>query len=314
MVPRTASTSSRSVWLDAGHLDGVRDLGQRSDRPGDHHVDAAVLGVGVGGELGPAADAGAVADRDHQHRLVEVVDDLAVDLDAQVQRRRHEGGLERADRVADLAEVQLADPDGAEPGLPAGPATAGLRAGPDVHVVDHDLAGLVDDQVDRPHLALEHDPGGLLDVERDVHRAGEVVAGAHRQQPEHRALEVVAAVQRRHHRVQAAVAAGHDDAARAGAVQHAVELAGVRRRGHLDRGPGPQHLQALLERRLGRCAGVAVHDDEQGVHTAERRPTVQAATGRGAGGHGAVASDVKSPAAPASGLLSVWRRLRCPPS
>ena len=58
----------------------------------DHHVHPAVLGIGVGGELGAAADAGAVADRDHQHVLVHVGDDLAVGLDAQPHERRSHGG------------------------------------------------------------------------------------------------------------------------------------------------------------------------------------------------------------------------------
>ena len=58
-------------------------------------------------------------------------------------------------------------------------------------------------------------------------------------------LEVVAAVQRRDHRVQAAVPAGHHDPA-AGAVQHPVQPPGVGGGRDLDGGPGPQHLEALL--------------------------------------------------------------------
>ena len=71
--------------------------------------------------------------------------------------------------------------------------------------------------------------GCLLDVQRDVVGPGEVVAGPQRQDAEHRALEVVAAVERGDHGVQAAVTAGHHDPSGAGAVQCAVELAGVRR-------------------------------------------------------------------------------------
>ena len=55
--------------------------------------------------------------------------------------------------------------------------------------------------------------------------AGEVVAGAERQQAEHRVVELLAAVQRGDDRVQAAVAARDHDPARPGAVQDAVELA-----------------------------------------------------------------------------------------
>ena len=88
---------------------------------------------------------------------------------------------------------------------------AGLGARADVDVVDHDLADLVDDQVGLPYLAVDDEPGGVLDLEGDADAAGEVVAGPQRQQRHDRAAELVAAVQHRHHGVQAAVAARHHD-------------------------------------------------------------------------------------------------------
>ena len=111
---------------------------------------------------------------------------------------------------------------------------AGLRADADVHVVDHHLAEAVHDQVDRVDRALDDDPGRLLGVERDPDAAGEVVARAQRHQADDGVPELVAAVQGGDHGVQAAVAAGHHDLAPAPAVQHAVELALVRRGRHLD--------------------------------------------------------------------------------
>ena len=146
------------VVLPAAQRQGVADLGGRADGVGDHHVDLAVLGIGLGGQLGAAADVGAVPDRDHQHRLVEVGDDLTVDLDVHVHARGVERRERGADRVAELAEVRLADADRAEALLPAGAAAAGLGTRADVHVVDHDLAELVDDEVHRPHLARDDRP------------------------------------------------------------------------------------------------------------------------------------------------------------
>ena len=257
-----------------------RDLGQRADGPGDHHVDLAVLGVRLGGELGAAADLGAVAERDHQHRGVEVVDDRVVDLDPQPDLRRVEGGQHGPDRVAELAQVHLAVADGAEPLLPPVTLPAGLGAGAHVHVVDHDLAELVDEQVDRSRLAVEDQPGRLGDVERDVVAAGEVVAGAERQQADDASGQLVAAVERRDHRVHAAVAAGHDDASGTGTVQDAVQLAGARGGGDLDGGAGAQHLEGCLEVLLVGRPGVAVGDDEEWVHGRNPSGWVLVAWGR----------------------------------
>ena len=77
-------------------------LAQRRRRVGHHHVHLAVLGVGLGRDRRAAADPRAVADRDHQDRVREVRDDVAVDLDPQPHERRLDRGLDRADDVARL--------------------------------------------------------------------------------------------------------------------------------------------------------------------------------------------------------------------
>ena len=100
------------------------------------------------------------------------------------------GGLtaaqRRADRVAELAEVDLADADRVQPVLPARAAPAGLGAGAGVHVVDDDLADLVDDRSIGGASPSQDHLGGLLDVERDADGPGEVVAGPEREQAEAR--------------------------------------------------------------------------------------------------------------------------------
>ena len=143
-------TSSRSGWLPRRELDGVPEPGQRPDRARDHHVDLAVLRVGLGRAaprrrrpLGPLPTA-----------TFSTGWSTSTTTSPSTSTRsrtygRLEGGQRGADRVAELAEVEPAVADPAEPVLPAGAAPAGLRAGADVDVVDHDLADLVDDQVDR---------------------------------------------------------------------------------------------------------------------------------------------------------------------
>ena len=82
-------------------------------------------------------------------------------------------------------------------GPSSGGRAAGLRAGADVHVVDHDLADLVDDQVDRRGSPSSSTRAASSMSSGMLVAAGEVVAGAERQQPEHRVRELVAPVQRR---------------------------------------------------------------------------------------------------------------------
>ena len=137
-------------------------------------------------------------------------------------------------------------PYGPEPLLPPGAAAAGLGAGAGVHAVDDHPAELVDDQV---HRGAAYPTAGRAAasrrVERDAQGAGEVVAGAERDQPERALGELVAPVQGRDHGVQAAVAAGHHDRTAPGAVQDAVELAGVGGGGDLDVGALAQHGRAI---------------------------------------------------------------------
>ena len=107
-------------------------------------------GIGLGGELGAAAHRAAVAERDHEHRPVEVVDQDAVHLDAQPHDRGVPGGQGGADGIADLAEVEPGDADRPEPLLPPGAAAAGIGARADMDAVDDDLADLVDEDVEAP--------------------------------------------------------------------------------------------------------------------------------------------------------------------
>ncbi len=109
-------------------------------------------------------------------------------------------------------------------------------------------------------------------VQRQVERAGEVVAGAQGEQPQGAAAELAALVEGLDDRVQAPVAAGDHDAAAPGAVQDPVELAGVGGAGHLDVGLGAQHLQGLLEGVALTAAGLGVGDHQKGVHARTLAP------------------------------------------
>ena len=149
----------------------------------------------------------------------------------------------RPDRVAEDADAERA-----EALLPPGAVAAGLRARARVHAVDDDPAELVHDQVHRPRLPAQQGGSGLARVERDAQGAGEVVAGAERDQSEGALGELVPPVQRRDDRVQAAVPARDHDRATAGPVEHSVELAGVARDGDLDVGVLPEHAEGDVER------------------------------------------------------------------
>ena len=131
-----------------------------------------------------------------------------------------------------------------------------------MHVVDHDPAELVDDQVHPAHPAGDQRRCGLTRVEGDLQRAGEVVARAERDQGERAVGQLVATVEGSDDRVQAAVAARHDDVAAAGTVQHAVELAGVARPGDLDVDLLAQHPEGDVEGVALAAAGLGVGDQQ----------------------------------------------------
>jgi hypothetical protein len=281
---------------------GVEQPGQGAGGAGHQHVEGAVRGVGLGQQVGAAADRAAVADGDHEDGVGEVADDVAVDLDPEPHRRGGRGRHQGADRVAELAQVRLADPDLAELLLHAGAALAGLGARAHVHAVDDHLADLVEDEVHRPRVVAQHDPGGLLGLEGQPDPAREVVAGAERQQADDRALELLTPVQRGHDRVQAPVAARDHDPPRAGPVQDAVQLAGVGGPADLDRGALAQDGQRRPEPLLVRAAGVAVGDHEDGVHVAD---TIRAP---GSGHPAAVSCGRKSSGALVPGLFRCAQR------
>ena len=141
-----------------------------------------------------------------------------------------------------------------------------------MHVVDDDLADLVDDQVHRRGRAVEQHPGGLLDVERDAEAAREVVAGAERQQAEDRRDQVVPLAEAAITACRLPSPPGDHDPPGPGAVQHAVELPGVAGRVHLDRRPFTQHLERSLQRLLVGGAGVAVGDHQERIHRPDPNP------------------------------------------
>ncbi|RYE73617.1 MAG: hypothetical protein EOO74_12775, partial [Myxococcales bacterium] len=78
--------------------------------------------------------------------------------------------------------------------------------------------------------------------------------------------ELVALVERRHHGVQRAVAARHDDGARPRPLQHAIEFAGVARAHDLDVTVLTQDSKSGLDGGLVGAAGIGVLDHQERVH------------------------------------------------
>ncbi len=113
---------------------------------------------------------------------------------------------------------------------------------------------------------MQDQAGRLVHVERDPGAACEVVAGAHREQAQDLGREFVAAVQGGDHRVQAAVAAGHDDPARPGPVQRAVELARTGCRRDLDGGLAAEDLERGCQLFVVGGAGVGIGNHQDRVH------------------------------------------------
>ena len=112
----------------------------------------------------------------------------------------------------------------AEPLLPGGTAPARLGPDAEVHVVDGDIAGVVDHEVDRPNGAGQYYLGGLLRIERHVRPPREVVAGSQGDQAEFRIGELTATVERGHCAVQRPVAARDHQPPGAAAIQHLVKV------------------------------------------------------------------------------------------
>jgi hypothetical protein len=80
----------------------------------------------------------------------------------------------------------------------------------------------------------------------------------------------MAPVQRRDDSVQAAVPTGDHDRAAPGAVEHAVELAGVGGDGDLDVSVLPEHAEGDVQPLLSPTSGVDIGDEQEGVH--DRHP------------------------------------------
>lgn len=86
----------------------------------------------------------------------------------------------------------------------------GFRAHTDPNVVDDDIPGIVNYQVDWANLACQDGTRAGLRVERDPDRASEIVASADWNEAENRLLEFAATVQCRNNAVEAAVSAGYN--------------------------------------------------------------------------------------------------------
>ncbi len=99
---------------------------------------------------------------------------------------------------------------------------------------------VIDDQIHVAHVPGHDDPGGLLDVQRDLRPAGEVVAGAQGEQPEDGVGELAALVEPGRGQMQTPVAAGHHQRATLSAVQRGVQLTVLA-------GPDDLHVRAPPE-------------------------------------------------------------------
>ena len=179
-----------------------------------------------------------------------------------------------------------------QPGLEPPGRLGGLGADAEVDGVDDHPAGVVDEQVHPARLARQHQPRGGLGVERQAEGAGEVVAGAERDQAERPVRQLAARPQPGHGQVQAAVAAGHDEAAVAAGRERGVELLGGAGGDELD-GPGRgEDGPGRLHRLLVGAAGVGAGQEQVAV---------------GGRAHGRLASFCKSPGAYAPGACPLYR-------
>ena len=172
----------------------VAEPGQGADRLRDDDVGLLVVEHAVRGQRRAAADGPAEPDADLQHPTRG--QRSTVHPHGQRPAGSGEAGRHAADQVRQPAEARLQ-----RRRLPCR-----LRADAEVHRVDHHAAGVVDEQVESPGTAVEHHPRGRRRVERQADRAGQIVAGAERDQPD-RSVQPVGPVQRLDDGVHAAVAA-----------------------------------------------------------------------------------------------------------
>ena len=85
------------------------------------------------------------------------------------------------------------------------------------------MTGVIDDEIEVARVPGRDHLGGLLDVQRDLRAAREVVAGAQREQSEHGVGQLVSLVEPGDGQVQRPVAAGHHQGASLTAVQRGVQ-------------------------------------------------------------------------------------------
>jgi hypothetical protein len=135
-----------------------------------------------------------------------------------------------------------------------------------VGVVDDHRAGVVEDEVGRRGRPRYDEGGRLAWVEGDPHPAGEVVAGAQRDQPELGRAQRPGAVQGVHGGVQAAVPSGDDDRAVLDALAERVEVVGGDGLDDLHLAGPAQDLQSLLQGLLRMGPRLRVGNQQDPLH------------------------------------------------
>jgi hypothetical protein len=132
--------------------------------------------------------------------MIDIRHNLFIHAHQHSQNVRPQCRLYCADRIARATE----------PLFPLDRLAADLRARTDPNVIDDDIPGIVNYQVDWANLPCQDGTGGGLRVERGPDRASEIVASADWNEAENRLFEFPAAVQRRNNAVEAAVSAGYN--------------------------------------------------------------------------------------------------------
>nr|KEP23171.1 hypothetical protein DA06_11365 [Georgenia sp. SUBG003] len=156
----------------------------------------------------------------------------------------------------------------------------GLGPDPGVDGVDDDAALVVEQEVHGPHGALEGDERGLLRVRREAEAAGEVVAGAERDD-RHRAgpgqqAQVDERVEAAVHRP---VSPEHDDLAAGRAAQRLAGALGAVGHHDLDVRTGTEHRERGAHGGVVGGARGGVREDEEGAGAAHGRQSLVPSAG-----------------------------------
>jgi hypothetical protein len=153
-----------------------------------------------------------------------------------------------------------------EPLLPLDRLATGIRAHTDPNVVDDDIPGVINDQVDWADFSGQDDTRGGLWVERNPNRASEIVASAHWNEAENRLPEFVATIQCRNDAVEAAVPASHYQLSAPHMAKEVVELISAGSNADLDRRRCPKCGNGDVEFLVICTACLKVCQQEYRVH------------------------------------------------